>query len=685
MKKTLTLSLILSCFVWLGAHAQFGKLKSLVKKDKTEDTKTTGTGEDAAETSSTDVTANPKAWTADFDKSIDWFKLNPTGKLIVGASDAVYAIDPATGKTAWKLADFKDIGKDNFNAIPNSPYVAIMLGGMTSYSHVIIDATDGRIISDTKAMGMKYVGKRYVVPSMGGILFSGFIDNVQSLVMVDAATGKKLWTLQNVFESNKEALVSRPLAVDGENIMLATTMRVYKINTATGTLAWKANMETTMDKGTLATEAAEESQDKESTKVDDPKGGLGSKLPGLGGLGKSNGAGNGLAKFMDMTYGKFLILDKQPGVVFYYGPTAMAAFEVATGKPVWGPVKFSDPLFSLIEDERGFLITTNDKNSELFLLDYKTGQQKWAPVKLAGKATAIKLNGDKLAVASAKESGSSSVNIVDINTGKALAPSALKVSGMVQDIKMTDKGLIYRTSQETNIQDINSGKDLWSSSLSYKEGTALGIDKDGKTYIWANNKLHVLDHKDGQYKEIGPGVKFGGGENANNIELREKGILVSSDQNVALFDWDGNKIYHVYQKAPGISTFGTIMNVAVMSASLAQSAQSGFKAGYAGTNTSYGQSQMANADRWGKLGSAAANDMSRRFKASQGAGSYQVMLTKVSTGGDSGVGLVRVNKDTGKIEAKVLLDDKKPDYIADETDNLIFYKADKKQIVGYHL
>jgi hypothetical protein len=44
-----------------------------------------------------------------------------------------------------------------------------------------------------------------------------------------------------------------------------------------------------------------------------------------------------------------------------------------------------------------------------------------------------------------------------------------------------------------------------------------------------------------------------------------------------------------------------------------------------------------------------------------------------------------VNKDSGKIEAKVILDDKKPDYIADETENLIFYKADNKQIVGYHL
>jgi outer membrane protein assembly factor BamB len=691
MKKKLLLTIALSFTMLLGAQAQFGKLKGLIKKDKTEETKSddkgTAGGDDAVATSTEGIAANPKAWTADFNKNIDWFKLNPTGKLIVGASDGVYGIDAATGKTIWKLADFKDIGKDNFNAIPNSPYVAIMLGGMTSYYHVIVDATDGRVVTDTKAMGMKYVGKRYVVPSLGGILFAGYIDNVQSLVMIEASTGKKIWTLQNVFESNKESLAARPLAVDGQNIMLATNLRVYKINTATGALAWKANIETIMDKGTLATEPEEVSQDKESTKVDEPKGGIAGKLGGFGGLGnltKSNGAGNGLAKFMDMTYGKFLLVDKTPGVVYYYGPTIIAAYEIASGKAIWGPVKLSDPIFSLIQDERGFLITTNDKNSDLLLLDYATGQQKWSPVKLAGKASAIKLNGDKLAVASAKESGSNSVNIIDINTGKPLASSALKVSGVIQDIRMTDKGLIYRTSKETNIQDINSGKDLWSSSLSYKEGTGLGIDKDGKSYIWGNHKLYVLDHKDGQYKEIG-GVKFGGDETANNIELRDKGILVSSSQNVALFDFEGNKIFHVYQSAPGISTFGKIMSVAVMSASLAQSASHGFNAGYAGTNTSYGQNQMAAADRWSNLGSAAANDMSRRFTASQGAGSYQVILTKVTTGSDSGVGLVRVNKDTGKIEAKVVLDDKKPDYLADETDNLVFYKSGNSQLTGFHL
>ena len=80
---------------------------------------------------------------------------------------------------------------------------------------------------------------------------------------------------------------------------------------------------------------------------------------------------------------------------------------------------------------------------------------------------------------------------------------------------------------------------------------------------------------------------------------------------------------------------------------------------------------------------AALADMSRRFKASQGANNYVVMLTKVKTADDNGIGLVRVNKDSGKIESKVVLDDKKPDYIADDVENMVFYKSGNKALTGY--
>ena len=57
---------------------------------------------------------------------------------------------------------------------------------------------------------------------------------------------------------------------------------------------------------------------------------------------------------------------------------------------------------------------------------------------------------------------------------------------------------------------------------------------------------------------------------------------------------------------------------------------------------------------------------------------------KVTTSDDSGVGLVRINKLTGKVDGKVVLDDKKPDYLFDEIENMLFYKDGNKKLVAYN-
>ena len=60
------------------------------------------------------------------------------------------------------------------------------------------------------------------------------------------------------------------------------------------------------------------------------------------------------------------------------------------------------------------------------------------------------------------------------------------------------------------------------------------------------------------------------------------------------------------------------------------------------------------------------------------------MLTKVKTLGDNGIGLVRVNKANGKVEGKVVIDDRKPDYLFDEIDNVLFYKDSNRKIIAYN-
>lgn len=699
MKKFLLLA-ICGFIVTMPASAQLGKLKGLVNKDKTEKVqekseksspKTTLESSDSepTEVSTDNSKINPKTWSLDFDGNVDWFKLSPSGKVIVSTNSGLYGIDPSSGKIVWKHEMLKNLTSENYNPISNSPFIAIITGGILNMQQIILDVSTGKIIADTKNMGMKMVSKRFSVPSLNGIIFTGYINNSPSIVFVDAISGEKKWVLNKIFENASEMLVAKPLSIDEKSILMATGKRLYRIDVKSGTVIWNTDFKTNTDKGTLATEVSEEVEDKESTMAADGKGGglmgkagsLG-KLSGLGGMGGS--MRDGMAKAADAVYGKFLILDQQPDIVYYYSNENIVAFDPASGKLAWEPVKFSDPLAGLLFHETGFVITTNDKRAELLLLDYKTGKQKWAPVTLKGQVTALKLNGSNLALASAKESGNNYVNIVDINTGIPVSKSEMKVSGQILDIRQNKQGLIYRTNKELNIQDIETGKDVWAKSLSYKTGGGIGVDKADKTYFWADNQLHIMDNTNGEYKALGKPLKFGHDEIPDAIEIREKGVLVSSSQNLALFDWDGNKIYHVFIKAPGTSLANKILNVATIAISVQNSASQGFQAGLAGSGTSSYNSHMEKADRWSNLGSAAASDMSRRFKASQDAKNYKVILTDIG-GPEGGYGLVRVNKDTGSIEAKVVLKDKKPDYLSDDLENLIFYKESGKTITGYKL
>jgi len=711
-KKHLWLLACCSVAIYSPASAQFGKLKGLMgKKDKTEtkvddgETKTSGAEKNDLQATPTDnLPASAKAWSFEFDRNMDWFRLSPTGKLIASTNDALYGLDPITGKVAWKHDNLKNLTRENYNPIENSPFIAIVSGGMMNMQQLILDVSTGKIIADTKQMGMKMVNKRYNVPAMGGIIFTGYLNNAPSIVFVDAATGEKKWTLSNIFESTSETLVAKPLPIDQQSLLLATTKRIYCIDVKSGSVSWKTDFKTSITDGLLATEIQEEAQDKESTKAGEKKGGLMGTLgglggvPGLGGIGKAAstaGAANkigamggsmrdAMAASADAAYGKFIILDQQPGIVFYYCNNAMVALNAKTGQEVWKPVKFSDPIAQLLFEERGFLIATDDKRAELMLLDYKSGQQKWQPITLKGRITALKLQGSKLAVASAKESGNNYVNIIDLNNGSSASKSDMKVSGNIRDIKQNSKGLIYRTDRELNIQDIASGKDLWPKSLSYKQGGGLGVDKGDKTYFWANAQMHVMDNASGEVQPLGKSLKFGGDEIPNAIELRDKGILISSAQNMALFDFDGKVIYHVYQQAPGTSLANKILNITALAVSTSQSASHGFQAGLSGPNTSAYNSHMQSSDRWANLGTAALSDMKRRFTASQDAKNYMVMLTDIK-GPQDGYGLLRINKDSGIIEGKVVLDDKKPDYLADDTANLIFYKNGKKELIGYKL
>ena len=196
------------------------------------------------------------------------------------------------------------------------------------------------------------------------------------------------------------------------------------------------------------------------------------------------------------------------------------------------------------------------------------------------------------------------------------------------------------------------------------------------------NQLAHWTYTTQQWNEFVTIEKVNKKEDPNTLEIRNAGLLLSSDQNIMMLNFYGSEKFHEYYKSPGKSTFAKIAlaTLAVASTTIAMDA-----AGRAGANknnlaqyNSSGAEMKRTSDAFAAIGSASFNKMSKRFKATENA---SFILTKI----DGGVGLVKVDKDSGETLDEILIKDKNPMYEVDEVEGILYFKAQGNTINAYNL
>lgn len=269
--------------------------------------------------------------------------------------------------------------------------------------------------------------------------------------------------------------------------------------------------------------------------------------------------------------------------------------------------------------------------------------------------------------------------------GQTLFKKPLKTGENILTMAHTPQGLIYITSEDANIVNLKTGDQVWEKPLKYKRAGAVSstLDKKNNRYlISADENLFAVDATSGAVSTLAQS-KFEGKEVPSHVEIRDNGILLTSDQNMTLIDWNGGKQWQEYYRAPGKSAMGAIIAgvgaVASMAAATA-AANSSMQNKLAG----YDSQSERDADLAGGMAVAAGasiSEMLKRFKATAATQNDQFILTKL----DDGVGLVKINKDTGKLDKEIVLKDKQPEYIVDEIGGVLYYKADNNSIFAYDL
>ncbi|WP_035694068.1 outer membrane protein assembly factor BamB family protein [Flavobacterium soli] len=582
-------------------------------------------------------------FTYNFGGKIDFMKLTDSGVLVVANGDGFAGIKPGQDKLHFDFNDYGKVKEEELEFIPMSPYVIVAQGGVFTSKKSVIDFVAGKKLFATEENGWKLTYTCNIVLPQNKLVVSGQRKAAEQYAMAvaiyDLVSGKeeKLFKLKGA----ATMVTGRPLMV-GDGIIVPTSKSLMHIDTKSGNITW----ETKVDDITWMTADA---TGKEIYAFEEKPGGD-TKIH------KISNTGQVLWKEAQKVKGKvsnFQILPQGLAVVSDVADTGSKSVFAAAA-----------------ESKIGFMSAA-------------TGEDLWdkAP-KTKGYVQHFYVMEDGI-LFGIREGG---INKISFD-GKTLFKKPLKTGENIHTMALTPKGMIYITDTDADIINLTTGESIWNKPIKYKKAKSVcsTYDANNKRYlISTGEEMLAIDENSGDISTF-CNYKFEEKETPTALQVRDGGLLLTSDQNVMMLNFDGSKKFHEYHRSPGKSAFGAIIAGAMAVTSMAVATSAAYEAGMnknaIGQYNDRGQQAKNIQDSFSQIASASFAEMNKRFKATAATENAQFILTKL----DDGVGLVKVDKDSGKKHKEIVLKDKKPEYVVDEIAGVLYYRANDKSIYGYDL
>jgi outer membrane protein assembly factor BamB len=603
--------------------------------------------------------AQEPQWKLTLEKGVEWTKYTPNKILLVGSTDwGLHGVDAATGKLLWSNEDLYNSAKalkgpdgkklgytaDLIQVLedPNDPKISDF--ALVKYTDnimvknfVVINIRTGEVVISPKMAGMpvvkvigpevatfNYDGSGYIPELKGILITASFVDMYQAgKPYVQISKFINLETGKIAWESDQFSSIFLPVVTDDNNLLFIGEKTSAKINAKTGAPIWTF-------------EVADKKNNFEAFDAN-----------------------------IRLTEGYFYQKKGNQGVV--------SAVELGSGKVLWEkPLATKDA--PILKAENFGVIVADEKN--FTLMEAANGNTKWTAKKLSG--IVVDLGKDRGIAVGEKDKY---LTVLDKNTGAE--KWSQKIKGIQID-QMTGAGIMYRD-EEGSIGLIDFDGNLkWGSKEMIKGPGVLrakaSLDKE---FFYSDEKVYAVNLVTGEKKVIVDKVEFGEKETPDFLEFTGSNFVLSSSQNMMGFDESGRVLFQQHWASPKISLAGRIalrtLQVAMVAMAAANAYAEGYTTGAMGYQSSisrqYGIQREFFEDMSGAFGQAA----NQRFKASISRGVYNFILTDVG----EGVGLVKVDKISGKEVGKIVLNDKEPVYDSDPENGMIFYKPTKKEVYGY--
>lgn len=627
-------------------------------------------------------------WSKKIPEGINWQMVTSLGNYVVGTSQGIAGINPENGEILWKNDKVGSFTQDKVKQLGSSALLTIS----NSNNITILDPFSGIVKFDANVAGISEIRDQKILYKANGILVSGRNGAGKDILLMSSLVdGKVKWKIEDDFGRFITAS-----EVSSSELLIVTLYYNYKLNPSDGKVIWKNDV----------SEANKQLE----------------KLGALGGLVKQAAANkaqtiNFNVKFYQHpTKPIFYIASEQEGkpaasggftstTSTNSGPsyhTTYSAFDISNGNRIWAkPLDLSGKIGGVYFDESGLVIMPDDgSNTKVNLYDYTTQEGKWGKkgkgVNIKGGVYSYEKVKNGLVLVSQNASGKNFISYLDQSTATLTFDKPVQIEGRLVASEITPKGLFYITTEEVNILDITTGKLLLDKGV--RTIPSLITQKGNTVYALnlTDNALIELDKTTAALKVIKAGITFEGKESPKNVELRDNGILVSSSQNLALVGFDGKIVYQKYFEAPrepGIIRalqYAQAVRAAYISAA-AYTASAAFQS--AGQQAKAKQDQTSGVilegigSAYGELGDAASDFAKKswqaanaRFKATQSAGNYTVVLCKQ----DKSNVLMKINKSTGTSEGTIDLGkDTAPNYTMDGITGMVFYSTGGGAVAGF--
>jgi hypothetical protein len=582
---------------------------------------------------------------------ISMMKLTDAGVLVIANGDGLVGIKPGAKETHFNFKDYGKVKPEELEFIPMSPYVVVSQGGFMTAKKSVIDFISGKKMFSTEENGWKITNRcNVMLPQNKLVVLGSRKGGAMAVGLYDLATGKEE-SLIELNDPKKVGLASaipqfsgKP-AIIGDGLLIPTTKNLMQIDVKSGKVNWTTKVDditwVTADKTGKEIYAFEET-------------------PG------------GDTKIYKVRNDGTILWEKGVKVKgkvsrFEILPQGLAIVSDVDNSGKNGLAKLAS---SASESKIGFLNATD-------------GSDLWdkAP-KTKGYVQHFYIMDDGI-LFGIQEGG---INKISFD-GNTLFKKPLKTGENIHTMALTPKGMIYITDTDADIINLSTGESIWSKPIKYKKAKAVASTYDSKNkryLISTGEEMLAINENTGDISTLAT-YKFEEKETPSSLSARNEGLLLTSDQNMMMLNFDGSKKFHEYHRSPGKSTAGAIFAGVLGVASMAVASSAAYTAGAnknaIGQYNETGRQAKIIQDGFSDIASASFTELHKRFKATAATENYQFMLTKL----DDGVGLVKVNKDSGKKDKEIIIKDKKPEYEVDEFGGMLYYKADDRTIHVFDL